>query len=585
MVLTLPPTRTDTATSNGLTNSSQPVSSESLDEEIRMLEQELERKKLEGQIRQLEEQLQAVQTPPSGKKPAVSIHSTANSSLAASNHLLLLVAASNHSASNSVSLGTSLHSIGASSTDYEEQIVEVSDGGTEYEVITEYVEEDASESQDLDRMNMIQEPTEVETDTDEESVPRREVPMLLGATAEEKEKEEDEDEEELLPRTFQGTVTSPVTVAKGPEEEELLPPPPQNPAPSSAAPVKAPKEEVALPPPPQNTAPSPVAPVKARVVVGSVLMPPNKKRPSGNAKAAAAAAATAKREANTEPAAPSAPVPAGKAETNHKGGLFQRLSRKKAQPSLSTAEPDLSPEQDEANKPTHGKEGKKMVRKVRRIRIRSGNEVDASEVKTPPKPFSPRTIAALPPSPEGQETPLELMVGPKLTTPSRTTKVSTLAAMQGQELVALYFGAQWRNECKRFVPVLSKFYKACCTTSQNLEVVYVSVDRTLLEFNDCYGRMPWLAMPTGTTLFKNSLTEQLKVIDLPAFVVLDPKTGHVVTTSGVAEIEALGDFDAGVATKLVQKWKNTKPIPACDLKMETTLKNGNLARGIVSWET
>jgi hypothetical protein len=191
----------------------------------------------------------------------------------------------------------------------------------------------------------------------------------------------------------------------------------------------------------------------------------------------------------------------------------------------------------------------------------------------------------LPPSPEGQETPLELMVGPKLMTPSRTTKVSTLAAMQGQELVVLYFGAKWRTECKRFVPLLSKFYKACGTMSQNLEAIYVSVDRTLLEFNDCYGRMPCLAMPAGTTPFKNSLTEQLKVIDLPALVVLDPKTGHVVTTKGVAEIEALGDFDAAAAVKLVQQWKRIKPFPASDLKVDTTMKNGNMERGIVRWET
>jgi nucleoredoxin len=577
MVRSWPPPRTDAATSTGLTlktSSSQLVSSESLDEEIRMLEQELERKKLEGQIRQLEEQLQAVHEPPSGKTPPVVNHSTANSDLAASNHLLLLLAASNHSATGSFSLGCSFHSTGASSTDHEEQIVEVSEGGTEYEEITEYVEEEVTESQDFEQMEMVQELTEVETDTDEVSMPTREVPMLLGVSATEKEKGE---EEELLFPLPQINTLSPETVVKAQEEEELLPPPPQTTARSPALPVKAPVEVKLLPPPPQNTAPSPVAPVKAREVVGSVLMPPNTKRPSGNAKAAAPAAATAK----TTPAEPSALAPAGNAETKQKGGLFRRLNRKKEHP-----ESDLSLEQEVAKKPTPGKEGKKMVRKVRRIvRNRLGNEVDASEVKAPPKPLSPRTIAALPPSPEGQETPLELMVGPKLMSPSCTTTVSTLAAMQGQGLVALYFGAQWRNECKRFVPVLSNFYKACCTTSQNLEVIYVSVDRTLVEFNDCYGRMPWLAMPTGTTPFKNSLTEQLKVIDLPTLVVLDTKTGHVVTTNGVAEIEALGEFDAAVATKLVQKWKKTKPIPACDLKTDMTLKNGSLARGIVRWET
>jgi 23S rRNA maturation-related 3'-5' exoribonuclease YhaM len=55
----LPPTRTDDLTATS--TSSLPLSSESLENEIHMLEQELERKKLEGQIRQLEEQLKAAQ--------------------------------------------------------------------------------------------------------------------------------------------------------------------------------------------------------------------------------------------------------------------------------------------------------------------------------------------------------------------------------------------------------------------------------------------------------------------------------------------------------------------------------------------
>jgi nucleoredoxin len=513
---------------------------DSLEEEILRLEEELERKKLEDQIRQMEEQMKALQQvspPPSEKTPAASTHLPASSNLAPSNH-------------SANSMESSHHSTGASSTgytEYEEQIVEFSEGGTEYEVVTEYTEEEVSESQNVEQMEVIEELTVVKTVTD---------------TYEEE------------------------------EEEELLPPPPQTAAPSPVAPVRAaPPQKTAASPvapveaPPQKADPSPVAPVKAPAVVGSVLMPPNGKRLPGNAKAAAPAApSTAKRAANTF-VAPSAtvPDPTGEAETKQKGGLFRRLVRKKVQPPPSASDSsDPSPAQEEAKKPAPGK---KVVRKVRRVVSKPGNEADAVEVKTPPKPFIPRTIAASPPSPEGQETPMELMVGPKLMTPSRTTKVSTLAAMKDQELVALYFGAKWRTECKRFVPMLSKFYKTCGTMSQNFETIYVSVDRTLLEFNDCYGRMPWLAMPTGTTPFKNGLTEQLKVIDLPALVVLDPKTGHVVTTNGVAEIEALGDSDAAGVVTLVQKWKKTKPVPASDLKIDTTLKNGNMERGIVCWET
>jgi hypothetical protein len=135
--------------------------------------------------------------------------------------------------------------------------------------------------------------------------------------------------------------------------------------------------------------------------------------------------------------------------------------------------------------------------------------------------------------------------------------------------------------------MLSNFYKACGTMSQNnFEAIYVSVDRTLCWNSttataECHGS-PCRREQCLSTMV---LTEQLKVIDLPALVVLDPKTGHVVTTNEVAEIEALGDFDATGAVKLVQKWKKTKPVPASDLKMDTTLKNGNMERGIVRWET
>jgi nucleoredoxin len=531
----------------------------SLEEEILQLEEELERKTLEDQIRQMEEQMQALQAvPPSEKQtPAVSTQSTSSSNLAVSNH-------------SANSMERSHHSTGASSTEYteyEEPLVEFSEGGTEYEVVTEYMEEEVSESQSFEQMEVIEELTEVKTDTSNY---------------------EEEDEEELLPPPPQKSAQSPVAPVRAA--------PPQKAAPAPAAPVKAPPQMIAPAPapvaqvkaPPQKAAPAPVAPVKAPGVVGSVLMPPNGKRLPANAKAAAPVApSTAKRVAATVSAAPSASAkavdPAGEAETKQKGGLFRRMVRKKVQPPRSASNSsDPSPAQEEAKKPAPGK---KVVRKVRRVVKKPGNEADALEVKTSPKPFIPRTIAASPPSPEGQETPLELMVGPKLMTTSRTTKVSSLAAMKDQELVALYFGAKWRTECKRFVPMLSKFYKACGTMSQNFEAIYVSVDRTLLEFNDCYGRMPWLAMPTGTTPFKNGLTEQLKVIDLPALVVLDPKTGHVVTTTGVAEIEALGEFDAAGAVKLVQKWKKTKPVPASDLKIDTTLKNGNMERGIVRWET
>jgi nucleoredoxin len=197
--------------------------------------------------------------------------------------------------------------------------------------------------------------------------------------------------------------------------------------------------------------------------------------------------------------------------------------------------------------------------------------------------FTRRLIPNLQPSPPGQETTFEQLLGPKLITNPKLHKCSTRGCVQGQELIGLYFGAVWKSDCKKFNALLKDFYYNVAP-SNNLEIVYISADRSLVEFKDVYLTMPFLAMPAGTTELKNSLTKQLKIIDLPSLVILD-EDGDVVTVEGVQKLSEIPKGDVRQQQELVNRWKKTRPVPIAEIQQDMTLLHGTMERGTVYWHS
>merc|ERR1712199_73167 len=62
--------------------------------------------------------------------------------------------------------------------------------------------------------------------------------------------------------------------------------------------------------------------------------------------------------------------------------------------------------------------------------------------------------------------------------------------------VGLYFSAHWCPPCRQFTPMLVDAYKKHLK-AKNLEVIFVSADKSPQEFAEYYGTMPWLAIPQG----------------------------------------------------------------------------------------
>lgn len=213
-------------------------------------------------------------------------------------------------------------------------------------------------------------------------------------------------------------------------------------------------------------------------------------------------------------------------------------------------------------------------------------EAAVSKKPVPPAaggPFKRRIIPNLQPSPAGEESIFEQLLGQKLITNPQLHKSSTKGCVKDQELVGLYFGAVWKSDCKRFNAILKDFYYNTAQQN-NLEIIYISADRSLIEFKDCYATMPFLAMPAGTTSLKNDLTKALKINEMPALVILDNE-GNVVTVQGVQKLLELEKGNVEQANQLIDRWKKTRPIPISEVKQDHTLLHGTMERGTVYWQS
>jgi len=123
------------------------------------------------------------------------------------------------------------------------------------------------------------------------------------------------------------------------------------------------------------------------------------------------------------------------------------------------------------------------------------------------------------------------------------------------------------------------------SAEHKIECVYISQDRTLLEFKTSFANLPsFLAMPPGTSALKNKLAQGLKLVDLPSLVVIDPKTGNVITNTGVDELQSCQRRSMQHYNALIKRWKSTTPIPMSQVEMDSRLVNGNMQRGTLYWQ-
>ena len=71
-------------------------------------------------------------------------------------------------------------------------------------------------------------------------------------------------------------------------------------------------------------------------------------------------------------------------------------------------------------------------------------------------------------------------------------------------------------------------------------MVFVSGDQDEEAFNAYFAKMPWLAVPFSDSEGRKGLDEQFEVRGIPHLVILDAKTGEVLTGDGVEIVSEYG---------------------------------------------
>jgi nucleoredoxin len=114
-----------------------------------------------------------------------------------------------------------------------------------------------------------------------------------------------------------------------------------------------------------------------------------------------------------------------------------------------------------------------------------------------------------------------------------TVKASSLASF---DVVGLYFSAHWCPPCRAFTPKAGETYKQAKKDGKSFEVVFVSSDKDQSQFDEYFETMPWLALPYDKRDLKSKLSKKFKVSGIPMLVLLDGKTGKVISKDGRAAL-------------------------------------------------
>lgn len=95
----------------------------------------------------------------------------------------------------------------------------------------------------------------------------------------------------------------------------------------------------------------------------------------------------------------------------------------------------------------------------------------------------------------------------------------------------LYFSAKWCGPCRNFTPKLIDFYNS----TDNFEIVFVSLDKNESEFNDYFSKMPWKSLPFNSEQ-SEELSEFFGVQGIPTLILVDYE-GNLLTKQGKEMIE------------------------------------------------
>ena len=121
--------------------------------------------------------------------------------------------------------------------------------------------------------------------------------------------------------------------------------------------------------------------------------------------------------------------------------------------------------------------------------------------------------------------------------------------LDNKKIIGLYFSASWCPPCRKFTPVISTLYEDMIEYYDDIEFVFISSDKSNIEFNEYWDKMSFPALSYEYRDKKEELVKLYDVGPIPALIFIDTN-GELITNDGKKIIEDSNGNIEYIRTKL-----------------------------------
>jgi thiol-disulfide isomerase/thioredoxin len=110
--------------------------------------------------------------------------------------------------------------------------------------------------------------------------------------------------------------------------------------------------------------------------------------------------------------------------------------------------------------------------------------------------------------------------------------------LKKNEIILLYIGAQWSPPCRNFFPELKKFYTKVNRSRKFLEIIFISCDKSLEDFDQGVSDMPWCYIPFREHGIREIIIKHYELVGIPSLLLIN-QWGACISDTCIADIANL----------------------------------------------
>lgn len=110
---------------------------------------------------------------------------------------------------------------------------------------------------------------------------------------------------------------------------------------------------------------------------------------------------------------------------------------------------------------------------------------------------------------------------------NESTIVNTNEYLSNTKIICLYFSASYCPPCVKFTPILANVYNELKKLNKDIEIIFISSDKTIESFTRYFNYMPWISIPYQKRNIKSRLCTIFDVQTIPHLVILN-NNGDVI---------------------------------------------------------